>query len=324
MQSFMHNWHSLALFYSASTSQKYLYNCYQKKSLSQSETLSYQNCQPFMDYLEHAHSYYAESLSAPLSLQPILQFYGYIQLLKACVLTIDPTYPNSTSLLAHGVSSRKRKKQHYLFLDDEVKIQKNGLFTHISGEMFHMKHLEGTKVSMKQLVKQIPELHDELVYFNLPHGTILQSLSPTEYTTSDKLLDSLHITSDRLAQYIQDHFGLALYISEKDDHQLHFLLNHPLTYNNHPFRYNILTKAHHLIPIKGNPECLLPELLVHYLLLYNLSMIARYETEWWLDLTKTKPTIDFPIIRKFLSISQEKIPFLISNWLLHEHPTNQF
>ena len=33
-----------------------------------------------------------------------------------------------------------------------------------------------------------------------------------------------------------------------------------------------------------NPKPILPELLIHYLLLYNLSMISRYETDWWYDL----------------------------------------
>ena len=57
--------------------------------------------------------------------KPMLLFYGMGQLFKACLLTIDPNYPESTSVLAHGVTTRKRKKQGYQFLEDEVKIQKN-------------------------------------------------------------------------------------------------------------------------------------------------------------------------------------------------------
>ncbi len=54
----------------------------------------------------------------------MLLFYGMSQLFKACLLTIDPNYPESTTVLAHGVTTRKRKKQGYQFLEDEVKVQK--------------------------------------------------------------------------------------------------------------------------------------------------------------------------------------------------------
>jgi hypothetical protein len=58
-----------------------------------------------------------------------------------------------------------------------------------------------------------------------------------------------------------------------------------------------------------------PELIIHYLLLYNLSMIARYETEWWCELIKTTPTNDYPFISTFLSITAEKTPYLIFKYL---------
>ena len=58
--------------------------------------------------------------------------------------------------------------------------------------------------------------------------------------------------------------------------------------------------------------CLLPEIAVHYLLLYNLSMICRYEAEWWGELLHTFDGGDLPFILQFLSITERKIPSLIS------------
>src|SRR6476620_4268203 len=100
---------------------------------------SYQNCYPFIYYLEHAKTYYEQANIAPLSIKPILVFYGFSQLLKACLLTIDPNYPESTALLAHGVTTRKRKKQQYEFLKDEVKVQKNGLLPCVADKLFQIK-----------------------------------------------------------------------------------------------------------------------------------------------------------------------------------------
>ena len=62
-------------------------------------------------------------------------------------------------MLAHGVSTRKRKKQQYEFFQDEVKFQKNGLFPCMLENMFNIKHLEGDKATMNELLQHIPELN---------------------------------------------------------------------------------------------------------------------------------------------------------------------
>ena len=78
--------------------------------------------------------------------------------MKASLLTLDPNYPESTSLLAHGVTTRKRKKQQYEFLKDETKIQKNGLLPCIAEKLFQIKQLEGEKFTMETLIREIPEM----------------------------------------------------------------------------------------------------------------------------------------------------------------------
>src|SRR5690625_3465222 len=62
------------------------------------------------------------------------------------------------------------------------------------------------------------------------------------------------------------------------------------------------------------------EVMVHYLLLYNLSMLSRYETEWWGDLLMTMPEIDYPFIVHFLNETANKIPTLLGYdlYLLHQ------
>lgn len=311
-------WNSLSLFLSTTTTQKYLYKRYTQIGYPNSDSLSYQTCQPFIYYLEYAQTYYDQAQTASLSLRPILQFYGFVQLLKACILTVDPTYPNSSSLLAHGVSTRKRKKQHYSFLTDEVKIQKNGLFSHMSEKMFHMKQSEGNKVTMSHLLSQIPEMEQELSYFHLSKSTLLIQASAHEYIVSNQILNTLHMTPNRFEVFFQSAFKLPVIVSEQNKEVTLKFEKQLTNYHLVPFRFNILNQLTYLIPLKGNNEYY-NEIMVHYLLLYNLSMIARYETEWWIDLTKTTPNEDYPLIHKFLSITQQKAPFLIANWLFNTH-----
>lgn len=312
-------WNSLSLFLSTTTTQKYLKKRYTQIGYPDCDSLSYQNCQSFIYYLEYAQTYYEQAQTASLSLRPILQFYGFIQLLKACILTVNPSYPNSSSLLAHGVSTRKRKKQQYSFLTDEVKVQKNGLFSHMSEKMFHVKHLEGTKITMADLFSQIPEMDQELSYFHLTKSTPLIQVNDHEYTMSDQILNVLHMTPTRFEAFFHSAFKLPVIVSEQNKIVILKFEKELTDYNLVPFRFNILNQLTYLIPLKGYNHEQYNEIMAHYLLLYNLSMIARYETEWWIDLIKTTPNEDYPLIHKFLSITQQKAPFLVANWLFNKN-----
>lgn len=319
MHFFDQNWSSISFFYSATSTENYLDTCYQQQFFSNSKALSLQNSKSFIYYLEYAQSYYKQSLSSPFVIQPILLFYGYIQLLKACLLVVDPHYPQTTALLAHGVTTRKKKKQHYSFWNDDLKVQKNGLYSYVSEKIFKLKQIEGEKVMMKDLLSQIPELDEVLQFFDKPYSFTLSHISEHQYETSNKILDTTHMSADRLQTYLQQSFQQTVSIKEDKNHLL-FERNKPFLYNyTQPFRYNLHKDQFHLCPIKETNCGALGEILIHYLLLYNLSMIARYETPWWLELTKNMPNEDFPLIQKFLQVASEKGPFLISKWLLEEH-----
>src|SRR5690625_3551335 len=113
---------------SQQTAQHYLFHCYQTHDIVDAEAKSYQNCNSFIYYLKHGLHFYESGKKLTTILQPILFFYGMVHLLKAALLTKRPNYPESTKLLAHGVSSRKRKKKDYNFMDDEIKSHYHGLF----------------------------------------------------------------------------------------------------------------------------------------------------------------------------------------------------
>jgi hypothetical protein len=307
---------SFSTFYSATYVQEYLYHCYQARDLQEVEKKSFENCYPFIYYLEHSQNYYNVAFNAPLAIKPMLLFYGMTQLLKACLLTIDCDYPHNTSVLAHGVSTRKRKKQSYDFLDDEVKIQKYGLFSHISQAMFHVEHLEGNKYSMYYLLSLIPELSSLFMEYQKQPTCfkISTSLNDT-FQFPNSVLDQYHMSQERFCTYLREKTKLPFeYIKkEKDylifhlDQQIDFTLCFPITFHFYDQEY--------YFPFDREQINYFPEILSHYLLLYNLSMISRYETEWWYELLHTYASNDFPFISKFLSVSSEKIPYLLSNFL---------
>ena len=305
-------WENYSCFFSADYCQRYLKTCYQKRNIDNPEQKSYENGYAFLYYLEHGQIYYDQAEKSPLILKPILLFYGLVHLIKACILTIDPSYPETTAVLAHGVSTRKRKKQNYLFFHDEVKFQKNGLFPFMSEKMFHMKQLEGEKAIMEELLQLIPELND--LFFIIEGKKTFANLTQQDnkLIIPEYVLDNYHMTESRFKEFFTSKFKNSV---EFIDGELAFYINENFSSEISPLCFNFENGTYTLPLIKGS-FLHFPELLVHYLLLYNLSMIARYETEWWSELTKMMPNRDYPFVKSFLEITMKKGPFLIFQFLM--------
>lgn len=312
-------WDSLSIFYSASTTKKYLYRYYTKEAISDSKLKSFENAPIFIHYLKSAETYYKEAVKVPFEIQPVLLFYGYIQLIKACLLSIDPYYPSSATLLAHGVTTRKKKKQQFQFLKDEVKIQRNGLFSHMSSKMFHVERLENEKVIMEDLLYCLPELSEQFQFFSVNNCFKLHQQNDNQYITDYQCLDNYHLTADRLASYLSTARSSLKLTCQEQGKQLLFQFEKPLSMNYHqPFHFNSEHNHFALIGKMNSLPFSLNEILIHYLLLYNLSMIARYETDWWMDLIASTPNEDYPLIKRFLNITLYKAPLLIKEWLFND------
>ena len=299
------------MFMSAAYVQRKLKTHYLKHNYDSQK--SYENTYRFMYFLEQGKAYYMLAEQSSLSIKPTLIFYGYIHLLKACILLSDPNYPETTSVLAHGVTARKRKKQNYSFLKDEIKIQKNGLFPHMSMKMFHMKHLEGEKWSMLDLLNEIPELVPYLS--ELINEQPLIKLENTEKTViiPEQLLDHYHLSIHGFTQHISGFFEGTTIKTTPLTNQYKLSFTEPVFTNTTekiPFRFHAEDKQY-WIRTKRTALQTYPEQLIHYLILYNLSMIARYETDWWCDLIKSMPNEEYPLISLFLRVAAWKGPYLV-------------
>lgn len=310
------DWDDLLFVSSAETSQSFLLEKYRKIPVDNATTKSFDNCYPFIYYLDQGKSFFHQAKESPLNIKPILLFYGLVFHLKACLLTVDPNYPDSTSVLAHGVSTRKRKKQNYNYLDDEVKLQKNGLFPHFSSKMFHMKQLEGNKYSIRSLLIEIPELSRLFEKLEGKPFTIPIIKEENKYRLPNQALDFNNMTHSRLLDYLKSKSNYPALISG-DENSIYFsipLENESNSLEVLPFRYHLFDQNYYLIKQKSELS-FFNELMIHYLLLYHLSMIARYEIEWWSELIYQKPGVEYPIIIQYLQIAIMKCPYLINQFL---------
>jgi hypothetical protein len=318
------NWAFFDMFFSSQRTQTYLAAQYEQIRVKDFTTKSFENCYGFIYYIEHGKKYYHLSQQAPQEIKPVLLFYGMIQLLKACILTVDPDYPDSSSVLAHGLSTRKRKKRSYEFLLDEVKVQKTGLFNHFCEKLFHMKHIEGEKFRMDHLLKLLPELsplHEQMN--GTAYQTRMDRFTNKTFILSDTAPDYLHMTKSRFMEYINTTFASKIRIEIQTETPEKFLVH----LNDLNQKFDCFPLSFHLneqtfyFPIDREllQAPFLNEIMVHYVLLYNLSMLSRYDTEWWSEIFHTYTSEELPFISQFLTITANKIPFLLGQFLLSKN-----
>lgn len=311
-------WEEYLYYFSGETSRKFLLKKYEELKLDEPLKKSFANSNAFIYYLEQGKIFFDQAENSPVNIKPILIFYGLSFLTKAALLTVDPDYPATTSVLAHGVSTRKRKKQDYQYLQDEVKVQKYGLFPHFSNQLFHINQLEGEKFTIKSLLKQVPELQKIFVQWEEQEIALPVKKENEAFIVPTDILDVFKMSKERFGDYIHNktnHF-LTLDPAEKN-----IVLRYPKNHQKAqaieivPFRFNALDRSYSFIK-ENNSLTFLPELMIHYLLLYHLSMLARYEVEWWSEFILYKEGIEYPMIIHYLQISIGKCLFLLSDFLL--------
>lgn len=293
------------------TAQQFLKKCYLKLEEEDADKQSYQNCNAFIYYLKHGQHFIKAGQDTTLELKPILFFYGMVHLLKANLLTKRPRYPESTKILAHGVSSRKRKKKNYTFINDEVKIQHNGLFSYFAEHLYSIKHLNSyaSNIKMSQLLGLIPEIE---FLFSLNNKKVLSKvgyIGDNKLLFPHHLLNDYHLTENAFINRLRQH-KLSIDNTITTPEGLMINLKKPIKKSIGPFFFNF-TNQQIYFPAHRDYFLSFSEVMIHYLLLYNLSMVSRYETEWWGDLLSTRSDIDFSFISYYL----EQVPSKISDLL---------
>lgn len=298
---------------SQETAQHYLKKHYEVLENVDAEAKSYEKANTLIYYLDHGKQFIAAGKQSPLLMQPILLFYGLTHLLKAHLLTRRPDYPESTSILAHGVSTRKRKRKHYTFVQDEVKVQHHGLFAYAANHLYGIEAVPFTKVKMGKLLALIPEMNHLLAFSGQQKLIAVGSANEEQLLFPNSILDDYHLTKQAFIKRITNYLP-ELKETVQDSDYLRVTIEHPVRQSFGPFYYH--QNGIIYFPVEREHFLTIPEILIHYLLLYNLSMISRYETEWWGELLTIKSDTDFPYIKHFLSTAAEKIPFLIATELL--------
>ncbi|GGC94768.1 hypothetical protein GCM10007216_26850 [Thalassobacillus devorans] len=303
----------LTFLQSVSNTRNYLMDCYEKQAISDAKSKAYRNSERFCYFLEHGRKFIATGKSSPVTVQPVLYFYGLGHLLKACLLVKDPDYPSSSKVLAHGLSTRKRKKQNYSFSQDEVKIQPQGLFAYACERLYESSPFRSDKATMEELMQLLPDMQE--IYQWKGKEPLFQVAELNEKSFEIPLSHIFdHQLTERKVKQRFANYQVTRWI--KNNNVLQIELKEPLKpYLSHPFYFSS-TKQAFYTPYARDTADHLPEMMIHYMLLYNLSMICRYEVEWWMDLHHIRDTSDYALLTHFIALTSEETEKMVQQWLI--------
>lgn len=323
------SWENEAIVY------KRLKKIYQSQKVEHPERAAFKNTPSIIYYIKQARAIFLKSRDIDLWLDPLCLYYGMMSLMKALVLTVDIDYPRQTSILRHGLSTRKRKKSQYQFLFDEMKIQKNGLLPHIT-RLFNHPIPAGTTFTPEELLGMIPELQES--YQEVTGKTTLFPIqihsTPADseplgmlFSLEPLVLDRLHLPFARFVEHLNQANSHSFFQAEPSiqhqnqlflrwqhpqaDHVLNweYGFQHPYFYENSKGDYFLWLGNNHLTyPI--------PEWWAHYLLLFLMSMLCRYDIPLWGEILFTAK--ESVLIEPLLRIVKRKFPHLLLHLLEEE------
>jgi hypothetical protein len=329
-------WDTYVYFESEPTTKSYLEKLYNKRNVAESQRLAFQNTPKFIYFIKQAREYFHAAKQSHILVKPLLVYYGMMSLIKSVVLTMDPTYPSNTSVLRHGITTRKIKKLDYVFHEDEIKIQKEGLVPLVYQLMTKKDSWSQSKYRVKDLLSLIPELHES--FYRLYEQTPIEPLfiagqrdmstGNTIIYVSEKVLEIKNGDIEEFILWLNKYNqgdGFFEWGTNRTSGLVQFQWKHPEKvhvfdfpdgFANPLFRQDY--KGSYYLYKSQDQNVLLPEVLVQYLLMYNLGMLCRYETELWGEIIFSFSSGDMFMINELLNVTMRKFPNLILNILLDE------
>lgn len=292
--------------------RKFLYQKYQ--SLER-KTLVYRNVHAFTSYIKQGNSFFHTAENSDFWSKPLLLYYGMMSLLKAFALSVDCQYPQSTSVLQHGLTSPKRKKEPYRFYQDEIRVQKDGFFPYLC-KLLNYPIATGQRYKMEILCAFIPDLQPLSKRLNQKCYLWPIQHEKGKITCPIGLLDALCVSAESFVNRLNQgkplvHFSLHQIASNSFtlDYD-HDILQHPWVF---PNDYGDL-----FLWVQDIPSIQpLPEILAHYGLLFSLSMLCRYDPPVWRELYNDTE-IEQLIIQELVCIIQSRFPKLVLQLLAWE------
>lgn len=252
--------------------------------------------------MQAAREYYESAALVSLLTKPLLVFYGMGALSKVLFMA---TYSKKSPSKGHGLETPNQKDFEEDFSKLSTKVKRDGTFPQFHS-CYSTEKLTNMIFNLKELLSVVCEIK-------------------VEYET-------VYHEKSRAINVRKDDFGLRLVDTELDKYELVKELPKyfPFGEKSQRFKNSVrigiaeklttiraLTGEEYLIlPLRKHDKVLLlPEMSIHFLIMYLLGMVSRYYPKEWGEIIEGKTSGEPYIIRKFLEIAIRKFPNLVLNSL---------
>lgn len=255
-----------------------------------------------------AREYYEAADKVTILTRPLLVFYGMVSLSK---VLFTATHNRRSPSTKHGL--QKEKQPIGSLAELSVRITKDGTFPQFHG-CYCRDTLSNAKLSLKELLSLIPEV-------KVPFETIYNEKSRalrvlrTDIGISlvDSELDKYEDLENRMGQVPDIH---ARYMDQYQRFSNSIVLWCKDREARDPVNRAVSGEEYLILPLKKNTRIIdLPEMSSHFLIMFLLGMLSRYEPKEWGRVIKGEESGEIYLIQKFLEVTKRKFPNLVLNEL---------
>jgi hypothetical protein len=297
-------WSMLSYFESEHNAKQYL----EKKFVPPIEELI-ETAQSLAYAMRAAREYYVAAESVTILTQPLLLFYGMTALSK---VLFTATHSKKSPSRSHGL--QEVEGWTGVFSEFSLRILKDGAFPQFHG-CFHKETLENTEFSLKELFSLIPEVkvsfetvYDEksraLKILRTRHGIQIVDSELGKYGELESLITQIPGIYERYMERSLQKFENRIILWEKNREA------------KDPAIRAISGEEYLVLPLEKHKESIvIPEMSTHFLTLYLLGMLSRYQPKEWGRIIKGEESGEIYMVQKFIEVTQRKFPNLILNEL---------
>lgn len=252
-----------------------------------------------------AGEYYTAAENVTDLTSPLLLFYGMTNLAKVLFMA---THGKLSPSRSHGLLI---VDESFPFQDQSVRVTQDGTFPQFHG-CFSKQNLDSLSFSLKELLSLIPEIK---VNFETVYNQKSNAIKVQRHKLGISLVDSefqkygdLNIISK--IPEIRKRYGEPQFF---EDHAFLFSVNSDVQ---DCTTIALSGEEYLVLPLtRGEDLLILPEMSVHFLIMFILGILSRYASRQWLDLQIGSKTGEIYIVQKFLEVTTRKFPNLILNEL---------
>ncbi len=296
---FIEMWSRLSYFDTEYNARQFL-----KKQFTLPDDTLIETAKSFAFTMKTAREYFESADRVSLLTQPLLLFYGMTALSK---VLFTATHGIESPSKGHGLEPPKPTN----FEELSTKVKKDGTFPQFHC-CYSKEKLFRRKFMMKELLSLVPEIKVEYETVYDEKSRVLKILRTQNRIY---LVDSEIEKYTNLARDLKGFFPEITHVGETE---IGICL---LSYATEiPSIRAVSGEKYFVLPLRRhNQNLILPEMSVHFLIMYLLGMISRYRPKEWGETIQGEKTGEIYIIQKFLETVTRKFPNLILNKLLNRN-----